>query len=121
MAGGTSLVASDAVGSAQSFYSDAVTTVQQVKASRGQIYNLKVINTTAAAAYLQVFFKPAAAVVLGTTAPDMVVPLAASESTVVPMDIPAGIGGAGTGISIAGTTTPGGAVGAALKVFALYQ
>lgn len=120
MAQGVSLIASDAVGSAQSFYNDAVTTAVQVKASRGQVYGLKLINTTAAAAYLQVFFKPAAQVVLGTTVPDLVVPLAANESVVWPMDTPAGLGGTGTGITIAGTTTPGGLTGAALKVSMLF-
>ena len=61
--------ASAILGGELAYSNDAVTTVQQIKATQGQIYTLYVLNTTAATAYLQVFCKPSASVTLGSTAP----------------------------------------------------
>lgn len=80
---------------------------------------LKLVNTTAAAAYLQFFDIPAAQVVLGTTVPKWVIRLSANETT-NPCDVGA-IQFTGTGLSIAGTTGPGNAVGAAISVSAAYE
>jgi hypothetical protein len=80
---------------------------------------LKLINTTAAAAYLQVFDVPAASVVLGTTVPKFVVPLGASE-IMSPESFEPPIQFTGTGLSIAGTTTAGGNTGAQIKVSAWF-
>lgn len=112
--------ASDSIGSGSTYYNDAVAgTVQQIKAGHGQIYALKLVNTTAAAAYLQVFFAPAASVTIGTTVADFVVPLAANEGTTVYLPVP--VGGRGSGLSVAGTTTYNGLTGAAIKVSAIYR
>ena len=101
------------------FFNDAVGAAVQVKATAGVLSSLSLVNTTAAAAYLQVFFKPAVGVVLGTTAPDAVVRLLASAALVLPLPAPIGIGG--TGLTVAGTTTPGGALAAAISVSAPFQ
>lgn len=104
----------------QPFYNDAVAaTVVAVKgAGAALVYWLKIINTTGAAAYLQIFNAPAASVTLGTTAPAWVVPLAANESQLIALPFPLEFGG--SGLSIAGTTTPTGNSAATLKVSTLY-
>lgn len=91
-------------------------TVQQIKADAGEIYVLKLRNTTGAAAYLQIFGKKAADVSLGTDTPQAVIPLGANEVVAIPMPVPLYIGPAG--ISVAGTTTATGSSGAAIDVFA---
>lgn len=109
----------------QPFFNDAVgSTVVNIKAS-GQtlLGGLKLVNTTAAAAYLQFFDMPAASVVLGTTAPKWVVRLGANETT-NPSDITPPIafsGVTGGGLSCAGTTTPGGNTQALISVAAWYE
>jgi hypothetical protein len=107
-------------GGALPFFNDGVTgTVKDVKASAaGQLYHLKLVNTTAAVAYLQIFNVKAASVTLGTTVPTWTLRLAASESVNVVMATPVQLGG--SGISIAGTTTATGSTGAAISVSALY-
>lgn len=104
--------------SALSFFNNAVAgAAVQVKAAAGTLYGLKLVNTTAAAAYLQVFGKLAADVVLGTDVPLFAIRLAASESIFIPMP---GVDVDGVGISLAGCTTPTGATGAAISVTAFY-
>jgi hypothetical protein len=109
----------------QPFFNDAVTAVVQVKAGAGFVYALKLVNTTGLTAYLQLFDRVAASVTLGTTAPKMVFRLAANESVTIPLLAPMALGQAindGTGgISLAGTTTPGGNTTAAISVSAVYQ
>lgn len=112
--------------SAQPFFNDAVAgTVVQVKAGAGQLIYLKLVNTTAAVAYLQVFDLAAASVVLGTTTPKWTVRLAANESVSVPMLLPLGMGQlqplATAGMSMAGTTTPTGSTGAPVSVSAMFE
>lgn len=111
--------------SAQPFFNDAVAaTVVQVKKDAGQIFALRLVNTTAAVAYLQVFDQLAANVTLGTTAPKFVVRLAANESMTFPICVPLGIGQLQTsnpGISLAGTTSASGATPAAISVSALFE
>lgn len=105
---------------ASPYFNDAVAaTVQQVKATAGVLYGLKLVNTTAAVAYLQIFSLPSAGVTLGTTPPAWVIRLAANESANVPMPTPANLGG--TGISIAGTTGAANSTGAAISVSALFS
>lgn len=111
---------------AQPFFNDAVAgTVVQVKAGAGQLVYLKLVNTTAAAAYLQIFDLLAASVTLGTTTAKWTVRLAANESVSVPMLLPLGLGQvnslATAGISMAGTTTATGSTGAAISVSALFE
>ncbi len=118
------------------FANDAVTTVVQVKATQGVIFSLYAVNTTAATAYLQVFCKSSASVTLGTTVPDFFVRLPSTTVSAtlnggtanVPLSFPAGVCGlladgatAGTGISVAGTTTATGATGAAVSVTAAFK
>jgi hypothetical protein len=109
----------------QPYFNDAVAgTVQQVKAGAGQLFFLKLVNTTAAIAYLQIFDFLAANVTLGTTTPKWTLRLAANESVSVPMLVPLGLGqlNDGTsGISAAGTTTATGNTGAAISVSAIFQ
>ncbi len=110
---------------AQPFFNDAVAgTVVAVKSGMGFITELKLVNTTAAVAYLQIFDVAQANVTLGTTTPAMVYRLAANESVNVPLTVPLELGrlkGASAGISMAGTTTASGSTGAAISVSALYQ
>ena len=102
------------------FFDDAVTTPVDVALAPtiNTIQVMHLVNTTGATAYLQVFNHSAASVTLGVTAPVWVVRLGASESLVLPLpetvSIP--LNSAVNGVSIAGTTTPGGAVTAAISV-----
>jgi len=106
---------------AQQFSDDAVTAPVNIKAAAGFIFLLNLINTTDADAYLQVFDKPAADVVLGTTVPKFFLRLPASSSLLLPMQaMPIDLT-KGTGMSIAGTTTSTGASTAAISVSAFYQ
>lgn len=110
---------------AQPFFNDAIAgTVVQVKAGVGFIYALKLLNKTAAVAYLQIFDLLAASVTIGTTPPKWTIPLAANESTTIPLPFPIELGRLNDGIagvSVAGTTTPTGSTGAAISVAAAYQ
>lgn len=85
-----------------------------------RIHCIVVMNTTAAAAYLQMFNRSAASVTLGTTAPDHVIPVLASGGAVISFGegwrFPGG-GVLNTALSIAGTTTRTGSTGAAIDVF----
>lgn len=112
--------ADDAVGGAAAFWNDAVAgTKVEVKSSQGQIYAVNLVNTTAAAAYLQVFFLPASGVTVGTTTPDFCIRLLASAT--MQLTFPTGLGkSTGTGITLAGTTTATGSTGAAISVLAAY-
>jgi hypothetical protein len=102
------------------FFHDSVgSTVRQISPNQALIYGLKVVNTTAAAAYLQIFGKPSTSVALGTDTPDVVIPLAASESLYIPLPLPIKISDA-SGLSVAGTTTAMGSSAAILKVTAFY-
>jgi hypothetical protein len=95
-------------------------TVAEVKASGpAMIHALKIRNTTAGAAYLQVFAKPAASVNLGTDTPAFFVPLAASESVTIPLTMPIRLDG--SGLSLAGTTGAGNSSGAQLSILAVFE
>lgn len=102
------------------FFNDAVTAVVQIKSAQGQLFGLKLVNTTAAVAYLQVFSLPLASVVLGTTVADFDIRLTASESITFSWPMGLGFSGGGSGISVAGTTAAGNAVGAAISVTAFF-
>lgn len=108
------------LGQATRTYSAQVAgTVVNLDANMGVVIrSLVLVNTTAALAYVQIFKKPAAGVTLGTTTPDLVIPLLASGGVSlsdVSMKIP------GTGVSLAATTTRTGAVGATVDVFAAIE
>jgi hypothetical protein len=118
--------ASSSSGSGKAFFNDAVAaTAVQIKATTGQLYLLDLVNTTAAAAYLQVFFKPSASVTVGTTAPDMTIRLLASVGKTLVLTVPVGYPPGTTpqtaGLTVAGTTTATGAVGAAISVSAVFM
>lgn len=109
------------------FFNDAVAaTVVMVKgAGVPIIHSLKLVNTTGATAYLQFFGMPASAVTLGTTPANWQIRLGANESVVIslvqPLMVPgSGVDGIGNGLSLAGTTLPGGSVAAAISVSLLY-
>ena len=102
------------------FFNDAVAgTVRQIAGHQAQLFGLRLLNTTAAAAYLQVFALPAASVTLGTTVADYCIRLAANEGLWIPFVVPVMPSG-GTGLSVAGTTTATGSTGAAISVAAFY-
>lgn len=90
-------------------------TKAEVSATSGTILMaMALLNTTSAVAYLQMFFKPASEVTVGTTAPDHVIPLPASGGISWPL-----LGGwylPGAGLTIAGTTSRSGSTNAAIDV-----
>jgi alpha-galactosidase len=98
------------------FYNASVAgTAVAVKAARGQIHAIHLVNTTGSTAFLQVHAKPAASVALGTDVPAFEIRLAANATFTLPLTVPIDPGG--TGIAVAGTTTSGGSSGAAVSVF----
>lgn len=119
MAAGGSIIGS------QPYFNDAVAgTVQQVAGQASFIVGMKLVNTTGAVAYLQVFALPSANVTLGTTAPLFCIRLAANESVniydgAIPVQV-GQFGQTGQGLSIAGTTTANGNTGAAISVTMFY-
>lgn len=112
-------------GGAQPFFNDAVTgTVLQVSAGQlTKLFSAHLRNTTAAIAYLQIFWALAANVTLGSTTPDFVIslPTNAASDFVKDLEWAMGLGKLGTtGLSVAGTTTSTGSTGAAISVSASY-
>lgn len=112
-------------GGAQPYFNDAVagTKAEVTQGLNAKLFSLHVRNTTAAIAYLQVFFALAAAVTVGTTVPDFVIslPTNAASDFVKDLEFANGLGKLGTsGITLAGTTTSTGATGAAISVSASY-
>lgn len=98
---------------AQPFFNDAVAgTKAEVKGAPGFLHAIHVVNTTAATAYLQIHDKLAANTTIGTDVPVMCVRLAANATVTIPLEMPLQFK---NGITIAGTTTAGGAVGAAIS------
>lgn len=107
------------------FFNDAVGgTVLNVPASSHRIWAMSLVNTTAAAAYLQIFNQPASGVTLGTTVPTWVIRLNASAAMTISFPdavalgtLPStGVPAVESNISIAGTTTPGGLTAAIISV-----
>ena len=85
------------------------TTVRDVGAGKRIAFIGYVLNNNdAAARWLQIFFRPATEVVLGTTAPDMTILVGASGSVAWDWQDPIA---QGTGFSVACTTTETGASG----------
>ena len=56
-------------------------TEEEVKATAGQIYALHVMNLTAALLYFKIYNATAATVVVGTTVPDITIPVPANNDT----------------------------------------
>ena len=103
----------------KAFFNDAVAgTKVAAKAAPGFLYTLKLVNTTAAVAYLQVFDKLAADVTVGTTTPDFCFRLAANESVTIPLELAIQFF---NGITFAGCTTATGSTGAAISVTLVIQ
>lgn len=90
-------------------------TVQNVLLSQVLFGGLIVENNQAAAAWIQIFNLPAASVTLGTTVPDYEFLVAANGNKYI--FIPDGVR-LGTSLSVASTTTEGGAVASAAGVLA---
>lgn len=97
------------------FHSDDLDeTEEQIKGSAGQLYWLHAMNLSASVKYLQVFNATGASVTVGTTAPDLVFPLASQGDTNgagFVLSIPNGIE-FDTAITVAATTTATGGTGA---------
>jgi len=96
---------------AAAVFNDAVSnTAVAIAPGRASLMSLRLVNTTAAVAYLQVFNAAQASVTVGTR-------LGANESMVFDL---LGLQMA-NGISMAGTTTAGGSTGAAISVLAVIS
>lgn len=103
---------------AAAVFNDAVSnTAVAIAPGRASLMSLRLVNTTAAVAYLQVFNAAQASVTVGTTTPAFVVRLGANESLSIGL---LGLQMA-NGISMAGTTTAGGSTGAAISVLAVIS
>lgn len=81
---------------------DLLATKQEVSSAPAYIMGYYVSNRAGAERFLKIWFKAAASVTVGTTTPDMTIPLAASQSANLTnmIILPAGA----TGITIAATT-----------------
>lgn len=102
---------------AQTYSAQVTGTVVNVDAASSvRLHSLVLVNTTAALAYLQIFYLPAASVTLGTTVPHDVIPLLANGG----VSISTGWRGKGLALSWAGTTARGNTTGAAIDVFLTY-
>lgn len=94
---------------------DVDETEDQIKGTAGQLYWLHAMNLTAAVLYLQFYNATAASVTVGTTTPDLTFPLPTQGDTNgagFTLAIPNGVA-FGTAITVACTTTFGGAAGPA--------
>ena len=89
-------------------------TAVDIKTTPCQLQGWQIVNQTAAEAFVQVFDKKAANVVVGTTAPDYWIPLPASGGAVLPLN-KVGIQH-DVALSVACTTTPTGAGASAADV-----
>lgn len=91
-----------------------------VKATPGNLYGVQVVNNQAATAFVQVFDAAVGGVTLGTTTPDLEIQVAANATASLSAP-PEGINFAAA-ITVASTTTEGGAVASAagVQVFAQY-
>lgn len=84
--------------------SAATTNLTQIKGSAGQIYGIFATNINAAVRYLKVYNAASASVTVGTTVPDMTLPIPANAAGAgFYLKWPQGVA-MGTGISIALTT-----------------
>ena len=93
-----------ASGSFDTIFNAAVTTAVQVSAVPVDIGAYHILNTTAAIAYIQVFYALSADVTLGTTVPSFVIPLPASGGATLNLS---GSGWRTRGpLTIASTTSP---------------
>jgi hypothetical protein len=79
-----------------------------------RVFGIVLLNNVAAIGYLQMFFKPAASVTVGTTTPDMVIPLPSSGG--LTLSFPDGWLLGGSGLTLAGTTTRTGSTNNAIDV-----
>jgi hypothetical protein len=102
-----------------SIYSASVTgTVLDVTTNANSlIYTIHMLNTTGAAAYLQVFNKQSGNVTLGTTVADYVFGLSANGMASIVLPKPKRHT---VGFSVAGTTTSTGLTGAAIQTTITY-
>ena len=104
---------------AKAFSNDAVNATKVVvKAGKSKIHALRLLNTTGAAAYLQIFDKLTADVTVGTTAPDWFVRLAANQDLVLPLTMPVDVL---NGIVLAGCTSATNNTNAAISVTLVYE
>lgn len=95
-------------------------TAQAIKATGGTLYGLQVSNTSAAAAFVQVFNVAAASVTAGTTVPLLEVVVAATTGYTT---LPVGANGIafGAAISVCSATAAGGGTGSAAGVTVCAQ
>ena len=108
------------IGSWPHTFTGSITTITNVDATNHvTIGTMKLLNTTAAVAYLQIFNVPLASVTVGTTTPTESIGLPASAGLV--MSIPNGQYYGGSGFSVVGTTTRAGTVTATIDVNFGYE
>ena len=77
--------------------------VRAIKSGGSRIFGYLINNPNAAEAFMQIFYKPSTSVILGTTAPDLIVKIAATGSVAWDFMDPRGVNS--TGLSMAATTT----------------
>lgn len=76
-----------------------------------RIRTLRILNLDATVAYLQLFAKPASAIIPGTTVPDWQIPVGKSEGLTLDFDSdPVALAGGKPGFSMLASTAAGGAV-----------
>ena len=90
-----------------------------VKASAGTLFGVQIVNNQAALVFIQIFFAAVGSVTLGTTTPDLEFQVAANSSG--SLSIPSRGINATTAITIASTTTEGGATASAAGVQGFVQ
>jgi hypothetical protein len=76
---------------------------------QSNMYILDICNLNNAVAYVQIFFKYLGQAILGTTAPDIIIPLSANQARTINFSVP--IGAQSIGLTAACTTTPTGSTG----------
>ena len=114
------MLSHQSVNAVKTFNASVTTAADVTTDSKILIYSFTLFNTTAAAAYLQVFDKQSGSVSLGTTDPTYVIgiPAVASGGHVQVM-LPKPILHT-TGLTIAATTTRGGSTTAAVETTITY-
>ena len=78
-------------------------TVRNIKSTAGRIFGYLIHNPNGSEAFVQVFYRPSNSVILGTTAPDLIIKVAANGSVAWDFQDPRGVNS--IGLSVAATTT----------------
>lgn len=103
---GTVSLTSSSSNGVSTFGNNALTsTGVQIKSTAGGLYDFTLFNPSIATTYFQFFLLPSASVTVGTTAPSLVIGVAAGATVTQALTVPRT---GGTGLTICATTTPTG-------------